>query len=255
MMMQKQAVTEEAQQGYSQEPASRGCVPRTGMGWQSSWGSNTFPEEGVTWSCHNPLSDNLLPERDRETKVSIHSPIIFSKSLGLGFFGGGSVFQTCRIPEMSQGTKHKSLESRLKPFTPHYDSFPFTSLNTTKAEHFLLHVCTRDQENPTWLSRPPWTQCGNLNQPVLHNCDKPAGVIHNHNQTCSRVELCWISTFYTLPTLLTQGKEIPTSFFIWQFPLGMQFLLLLLLEPCQFRPSKYCACKFRVLYFTIYRFL
>jgi len=45
----------------------------------------------------------------------------------------------------SQETKHKCLEPRLKLFAPHYDSFPFTRLNTAKHEHFLLHVPSRDQ--------------------------------------------------------------------------------------------------------------
>lgn len=189
--------------------------------------------------------DNLVSERDRETKVSINSAITFIKSPDLGGFcplGCSDLQDTCD----EWRTKHKSLQSRIKPFAPHYDSFPFTRLNTLKLQYLLLHTYTRDQGNPWLLSRPRWTQCGNLNQAVLRNSDKPAGVTHSHRQTWFCVELCWIRSIYINSVLFKQGIEIPT-FFIWQFSLRMQFLLWLLRVPRQFT-TNYCTHKFRALY-------
>lgn len=97
------------------------------------------------------------PPRRKKMKVSIYPASIFSKSLGLGFFCpmGDSVLQTCRIPVVSQGVEHKSLQSRLKPFAPHCASFPFTRLDTTKLGYFLLDAHTRAQGKPRLLSRLP----------------------------------------------------------------------------------------------------
>lgn len=44
---------------------------------------------------------------------------------------------------------------------------------------------------------------------------------------------------YIKAVLFKEGKQIPTYFLIYQLPLGMRFLLLLLLEPHQFTPITY----------------
>lgn len=150
---------------------------------------------------------------------------------------GGPMFQTHRMTTVTNQRMKDNSWVQVKTTCPYYNSLPLTMLNTVKPELFLPHAHIVGQGKPKLQSRPLGTQCANLKQPVLCNCGTHASVIHNHGKIYFYVELCRISTIYVISALLTQGKEIPTHFFIWQLPLGTQFLSLLLLELCHFVPE------------------